>query len=101
MNKTHDELCQEVEMLRTGIRQMSTLLVNREWADQFNTDPDLVELEIAILRLTEEHNAARDMAKDRAAMVGLIAQTLGVSDEPHQGRDARILEAAQRRRAET
>lgn len=53
MNKTHDELCQEVAMLRTGIRQMSEALAGGAWADLLTTDTDLGALESQILGLIE------------------------------------------------
>ncbi|WP_110686988.1 hypothetical protein [Salinicola aestuarinus] len=78
MNKSYQELCDEVAVLREQLADAKTSLEHA--------------LEIG--------EAANDLAQDRAAMVGLIAQTLDVADEPHQGRDMRILEAAQQRRAE-
>lgn len=74
MNKTHDELCQEVTMLRERLADSQTSLENA--------------LEIG--------EAANDIAQDRTAMVDLIANALGVPNEPHQGRDMRILEAAEK-----
>ncbi|WP_322528526.1 hypothetical protein R5R73_01190 [Salinicola sp. LHM] len=97
MNKTHDELCQENQMLRDGIRQMVTITNRYERVEQFSSDHDLWELESSISRRLDEMRVINEMAQDRAAMVGLIAEALGVSEEPHQGRDMRILEAAQQR----
>lgn len=46
------------------------------------------------LMLAEEKlAAATDYAEDRARMLGMVAERLGVAGEPHQGRDGRILEA--------
>ena len=57
MNKTHDELCQENQMLRDGIRQMSEALAGGAWADLLTTDNDLGALESQILGLLEEGHA--------------------------------------------
>lgn len=57
MNKTYQELCDEVVMLRTGIQQLTTALGNNEWADLLTTDGDLGALESEILRLLEEGQA--------------------------------------------
>ncbi|WP_201786189.1 dATP/dGTP pyrophosphohydrolase domain-containing protein [Vreelandella aquamarina] len=47
----------------------------------------------ALLEMEEKLAAATDYAEDRARMLGMVAERLGVAGEPHQGRDERILEA--------
>jgi len=47
----------------------------------------------ALLEMEEKLAAATDCAEDRARMLGMIAERLGVAGEPHQGRGKRILEA--------
>ena len=76
MNKTHDELCQENQMLRDGIRQMTTALANREWADLLTTDGDLGELEIAILQVIEE-GQTKDARIQTATLAVEKARTQG------------------------
>lgn len=62
MNKTYQELCDENQRLRDGIRSMATALKSGEWADMLTLDPDLGALESAIGRLVEDHNDARGIA---------------------------------------
>lgn len=57
MNKTHGELCEEVLLLRQGIRALAANLGNGEWADLLTADQDLGELEDAVHSLAERHNA--------------------------------------------
>ncbi|WP_200179147.1 dATP/dGTP pyrophosphohydrolase domain-containing protein [Ectothiorhodospira mobilis] len=52
-----------------------------------------VENTRALLELEETLEATADYAGDRDRMLGMIAERLGVADEPRQGRDERILEA--------
>jgi len=44
--------------------------------------------------LREQLEAASDYANDRDAMLDMVRRALGVPEEPHQGMDERILEAA-------
>ncbi|WP_280570662.1 hypothetical protein [Chromohalobacter sp. 296-RDG] len=48
MNKTYQELCDENQRLRDGIRSMATALEGGEWKDTVFIDPDLHKLEVAI-----------------------------------------------------
>lgn len=47
------------------------------------------------LKAEAERDAAADYASDQAAVIEMVAKSLGVPDEPHQGRYERILEAAE------
>jgi hypothetical protein len=47
-------------------------------------------------QLVEELEAAQDYAEDRARLLDMVREKLGVPSEPHQGMDGRILEAAER-----
>ena len=76
MNKTYDELCQENQMLREGIRQMTTALANRGWADLLTTDGDLGELEIATLQLIQE-GQTKDARVQAATLAVEKARTQG------------------------
>lgn len=57
MNKTYQELCDENQLLRAGIRQLTTVLDNCEWCDLLTTDPDLGALESAIAALIDSERA--------------------------------------------
>lgn len=72
MNKTYQELCDENQQLREGIRSMAIALEGGEWADMLTFDPDLGALESAIGRLVEDHNDARGIAIKclNAALIG-------------------------------
>ena len=72
MNKTYQELCDEVATLREQLADSQTSLEQA-------------------LEIGEEANA---VAQDRAAMVGQLARNLGVDDEPLETRDLRLIQAA-------
>ncbi|WP_046079967.1 hypothetical protein [Halomonas sp. HG01] len=71
MNKTHEELCEEVQQLRQGIRQLAANLSNGEWADLLTADQDLGDLEDAARSLTEQHGA---LEAARTDLDGVAAQ---------------------------
>lgn len=65
----------EIATLRSAIRDMALLLRSREWADQFNTDHDVTDLEVQI---TELVGTATKLREQNAA---LVAAMQNIADE--------------------
>lgn len=63
--------------LRSAIRDMALLLRSREWADQFNTDHDVTDLEVQI---TELVGTATELCEQHAALVAALERMLAMHD---------------------
>lgn len=87
MNKSHEELCEEVQQLRQGIRQMATALEGGEWADLLTADQDLGDLEDAVRSLVEKNNALVETRADRDDLAATLDEIGALSPTDYQDRE--------------